>query len=79
MERCPNCNNYELDFNEFLENFVDGFTDYTFEHIWNQAKVNAKEMKKKEIAKELYSLGAAQMFVVFMNLAEMNENQNYSE
>ena len=31
-------------------------------------------MKKREVARDLYSLGAAQMFIVFMNMAEMKEN-----
>ncbi|HLD15312.1 MAG TPA: hypothetical protein VJB94_01910 [Candidatus Nanoarchaeia archaeon] len=69
---CENCNGNE--FNEFLENFVEGFADSTFDYIWSQVKPNTREMKKREVARDLYSLGAAQMFIVFMNMAEMKEN-----
>ena len=54
---CPDCRKHHtIDFD--FEQMVEGFTDEFFPDVWAERKHEMKEMSKKEVAEQMYYLGA---------------------
>lgn len=71
---CPDCgikHERNLDgLTEFASNVASDFTDVAFQKIWKDAKKEIKEMKKREIAEEMFYTGATQMLTAFIHTME---------
>jgi len=67
---CPHCGQVH---DETLDNLTDiagilatSFKKEAFPMIWKDVKKNMKEMKRKEIAEEMFHIGATQMLTAFI-------------
>lgn len=69
-EVCPFCkqvHDKDLDnLTELAEILASSFTDEAFPLIWKDAKEDIKEMKKRQIAEEMFYMGSVQMLTSFL-------------
>ena len=71
-EICPHCgqdHDKNLDeLTDFANAAASSFTNEAFPLIWKDAKEDIKEMKKRDIAENMFYTGAVQMLVAFLSI-----------
>ena len=72
---CPDCGQiHDEKFEELAEIMAETFTTHAFPVIWKELKNKTKEMTKKELAEEMFHLGAIEILKTHFN--QMHHLQN---
>lgn len=78
---CPKCGKpfEEHDIAELAEMVASEITSQEFPNIWSQKKQDLKLMKKRDLAKEMYFVGAFDMFSSFNGIIEKHKGGGQEE